>query len=242
MKISANRKAGTQAFYEAGRGWSRSCITSGTTRSLSHGRVSHKNNNCNLSGSFASTPVTSLCALPVPVPDDRHRDTNTTKTIEARIRRPSVHHSADGAVAIRRRAGGRLQKGGGGGYAVDGHDYPVPADPNCNGSACNTAVDGSPSAKPGLYTVMTLTLTGNVSAHLGSPTNPRPSRERSTTISSTTSTNNLFQTTLGTRRIRPSRSSDGATLNGSETARASSVSTTGRTPDRQFRGFEGWLS
>jgi len=92
------------------------------------------------------------------------------------------------------------------GYAVDGHDYPIPADPNCNGSACETTATALP-AVPGLFTVMTPTLTGDVSAHLGGvPTQQLgASREAEYNtftqmiVDSGSTATPLYQSTLGTR-------------------------------------------
>lgn len=128
---------------------------------------------------------------------------NASKTIEVHIRRTSPSTaSADGAVAMY--GGGpavAFKVGGGGGYAIDGHDYPVPANPNCNGSACETTASALPP-KPGLFTVMTPTTTGNVGAHLGGvPTQTLgPSRESEyNDFVNNVLANNLYQTTLGTR-------------------------------------------
>ncbi|HPN87659.1 MAG: hypothetical protein BWX52_01898 [Bacteroidetes bacterium ADurb.Bin013] len=150
---------------------------------------------------------------------------NATRTIETYIRKnTSVPENADGAVAMY--GGGpqvAFKTGGGGGYAVDGHDYPVPANPNCNGSACSTSPTGLP-AIPGLFTVMAPTTTGNVSAHLGGvPTQTMGiSREAEYNafaqmiIDSGGTGAPLYQTTLGTR-ANPAVTviPNGSTLNGS---------------------------
>ena len=223
MKISANYKAGTQAFYEAEAGVEQVMyyLRNNTVAYPTAGSPTTVTVTCPAGFSFNPT-VTLHYVAPY-----RYRfqmtgigTNNTSKTIEARIRKiPPSTTSADGAVAMY--GGGPavdFKKGGGGGYAVDGHDYPVPADPNCNGSACDTTADSSLPAKPGLYTVMTPTVTGNVSAHLGgSPTQTLgPSRETEyNNFVNNVLTNNLYQTTLGTRDI-PAITviPNGATLNG----------------------------
>jgi hypothetical protein len=149
---------------------------------------------------------------------------NASKTIETFIRKnSSVPQGADGAVAMY--GGGPavdFKTGGGGGYAVDGHDYPVPANPNCNGSACETTATALP-AVPGLFTVMSPTLTGNVSAHLGGvPTQQLgASREAEYNtftqmiVDSGSTATPLYQSTLGTR-ANPAVTviPNGTTLNG----------------------------
>lgn len=133
---------------------------------------------------------------------------NASKTIETYIKKvPSYPQNIDGAVAMY--GGGpavAFKTGGGGGYAIDGHDYPVPANPNCNGSACSTTATALP-AKPGLFTVMSPTLTGNVSAHLGgNPTQTLGTSQETvfndfvnTVIASGTTGTPMYQSTLGTR-------------------------------------------
>ena len=145
---------------------------------------------------------------------------NASKTIEAYIGKvSSAPQSADGAVAMY--GGGpavAFKTGGGGGYAVDGRDFPVPASPTCNGSACETTATALP-AVPGLFTVMSPTITGNQDAHLnGNPDQTLgPSRETEyNDFVNYVLANNLYQTTLGTRSnpavtVVP----NGTTLNGS---------------------------
>ena len=130
-------------------------------------------------------------------------DNNASKTIEAVIKKfSSVPMTSDGAVAMY--GGGpavQFKVGAGGGYAVDGHDYPVPPSATCNGSACDTTATALP-AVPGLFTVMSPTITGNVGAHLeGNPDQTLgPSRETEyNDFVNNVITNNLYQTTLGTR-------------------------------------------
>lgn len=149
---------------------------------------------------------------------------NASKTIETFIRKnSSVPQGADGAVAMY--GGGPavdFKTGGGGGYAVDGHDYPVPANPNCNGSACETTATALP-AVPGLFTVMSPTLTGNVSAHLGGVPTQQLGASREAAydayvqmiVDSGSTATPLYQSTLGTR-ANPAVTviPNGTTLNG----------------------------
>ncbi len=208
LKISGNYKASEQAFYNA---------EAGVDRVLAHLR-----NNA-VSYPTAASPTSTIT---VTCPAGFNFNTsvtityvepyiykfqmtgtggnNASKTIETYIRKnPAYPASADGAVAMY--GGGpavAFKTGGGGGYAIDGHDYPVPANANCNGSACDTTADAMLTPKPGLYTVMTPTLTGNVTAHLGgSPTQTLgPSRETEyNTFVNNVLANNLYQSTLGTR-------------------------------------------
>jgi len=150
---------------------------------------------------------------------------NATRTIETYIRKnTSVPEGADGAVAMY--GGGpqvAFKTGGGGGYAIDGHDYPVPASPTCNGSACETTASALPPV-PGLFTVMAPTTTGNVTAHLGGVPTQTLGTSRETEynnfaqmiIDSGSTANPLYQSTLGTR-ANPAVTviPNGSTLNGS---------------------------
>ena len=89
------------------------------------------------------------------------------KTIELVVRAPtSVLPGADGALAM---YGGnpevKLREGLGGGYNVDGFDYPLPDNFECTGNGCRTTPLG-PGARPGLYSVQTPDITGSLT-HLG---------------------------------------------------------------------------
>lgn len=153
---------------------------------------------------------------------------NVSKTIETHIRKvPLYPQEADGAVAMY--GGGpevAFKTGGGGGYAIDGHDYPVPADPNCNGSSCDTTATALP-AKPGLFTVMTPTLSGNDTAHLGGVPTQTLGASRETefnnfvdmVLASSSNATPLYQSTLGTRAnpavtVIPNGTTLNATANG----------------------------
>jgi len=145
---------------------------------------------------------------------------NASKTIETHIRKASdIPPATDGAVAMY--GGGpqvQFKTGVGGGYAVDGHDYPVPTNSSCNGSACNTTADGTLDPAAGLFTVQAPALSGNVGAHLGGdPTQEiGPSRETEyNDFVNKVLTESLYQTTLGTR-ANPAVTvvPNGITLNG----------------------------
>ncbi|HET58669.1 MAG TPA: hypothetical protein ENN35_09560 [Deltaproteobacteria bacterium] len=93
---------------------------------------------------------------------------NASKTLEVQFERePLYPQGADGAVAM---YGGdpavAFKVGGGGGYNVDGHDYPIPTACPCTGGGCSTTA-GATGATTGLYTVMAPDLEGDVDAHLG---------------------------------------------------------------------------
>ncbi len=128
---------------------------------------------------------------------------SASRTIETYIRKnTTVPQNADGAVAMY--GGGpqvAFKVGGGGGYAIDGHDYPVPAGFPCTGGGCTTTATALP-AVPGLFTVMAPTTSGNVSAHLGGvPTQTLgTSREAeyNAFVDSVIASGN-YQTTMGTR-------------------------------------------
>jgi len=129
---------------------------------------------------------------------------NASKTIEAYIVKNSyIPAGADGAVAMY--GGGpavAFKVGAGGGYAVDGHDYPVPTDSSCNGSACNTTASSTLLAVPGLFTVMSPTLTGNYGAHLEGNPDQTLGLSRETEYNDLVNkvlTEGLYQPTLGTR-------------------------------------------
>ncbi len=146
---------------------------------------------------------------------------SASRTIEAYFQRtPLYPQGADGAVAM---YGGNPQvdfkTGGGGGFNIDGHDYPIPTSNPCTGSGCNTSPHAT-GATTGLYTVMSPTINGNESAHLGGS----PTRQVGGGVNTEASwtafvdyvlANNLYQTTFGTRTnpavtVIPS----GSTLNG----------------------------
>ena len=146
---------------------------------------------------------------------------NASKTIEAHIKYTSkIPAATDGAVAMY--GGGpavQFKTGVGGGYAVDGHDYPVPASPTCNGSAaCATTASTTLPATSGLFTTMAPTLTGDVGAHLGgSPTQAigTSSETQYQDLVNYVLTNNLYQSTFGTRAAPAiTLVPNGTTLNG----------------------------
>ncbi len=97
---------------------------------------------------------------------------NVSKTIEVVFGRNTVlPQGADGAVAMY--GGGpltvNLKTGGGGDTNIDGHNYPIPSNPNCSGSACRTA-GSTAGAMPGIYTpALQPTVTGNLVNLAGNP-------------------------------------------------------------------------
>ena len=223
IKIASNYREGQKALYNA---------EAGVEQSIAYLRTN------TVAYPTTSTPTTITVSCPTGfnfntsvvinyVAPNRYRfqmtgtgANNASKTIEAYIGRVSLApQAADGAVAMY--GGGpavAFKTGVGGGYAVDGRDFPVPASPTCNGSACETTATALP-AVPGLFTVMSPTVTGNEAAHLeGNPDRTLgPSRETEyNDFVNYVLANNLYQTTLGTRAspavtVIP----NGTTLNGS---------------------------
>jgi hypothetical protein len=147
----------------------------------------------------------------------------SSKTLEMIVTRQSlVPMNADGAVAMY--GGGSqvtLKTGGGGGVNLDGNNYPLPANPNCNGAACRTTPTAT-GAVPGLYTPsVTPTITGDTSHIDGNPAQQtgggsHPESEWQTFVNTILADPSLYVTgTLGTRAnplvtVVPS----GSTLNG----------------------------
>jgi len=131
---------------------------------------------------------------------------NAAKTIEIYIdRQSSVPDNVDGAVAM---YGGGPQVALPPGanphenYIIDGQDYPVPADANCNGSACDTAADTTKPALPGLYTVMAPSITGTLSYLNGNPDQTigvSHEPEWNAFVDKVLADTNLYQSTMGTR-------------------------------------------
>ncbi len=135
-----------------------------------------------------------------------HGTGNASKSIDVYIQRePLFPVGADGAVAMY--GGGpevKFKTGAGGGYNIDGHDYPIPATWGCTGSGCSTTAGATGSA--GVFTVMSLAWSGNKAAHLGGlpPETLGPSREAEyDAFASYVLANNLYQTTLGGTRTDP---------------------------------------
>jgi len=222
MKISSNYREGTRAFYNA---------DAGVETVIAYLRTN------NVTYPTGTTPTTITVSCPsgysfntsvvinyVAAGSYKFQMTgtgynNASETIEAFIKKVSLYpEGADGAVAMY--GGGpavQFKVGGGGGYAIDGHDYPVPSDPNCNGSACETTASGLP-AVPGLFTVMSPTITGNEAAHLGGVPTKTLGASRETEYNDFVNyvlANNIYQTALGTR-TNPAITviPNGTTLNG----------------------------
>lgn len=206
LQISGNFKKGEQALYQADAGVER------VIGYLKKNTVSYPTTadspttltvTCPAGYSFNTSVALNYVAPNIYKFKMTGAASNSTRSIEVYIRGSLLPGTADGAVAMY--GGGpavAFKTGAGGGYAVDGHDYPVPSDPNCNGNACDTTADASLAALPGLYTVMTPTLTGDVTAHLGgNPPQTIGSSKESTyqNLVNTVIASNLYQTTLGTR-------------------------------------------
>ena len=130
---------------------------------------------------------------------------NASKTIETYIGKDSIiPPNVDGAVAMYGGGPEVALKSGANpheNYAINGQDYPIDFPSNCDGSACHTAPDTTKPAIPGLYTVMTPTITGTLSYLNGNP-------DQTTGVSHEVEwndfvnyviANNLYQATIGTR-------------------------------------------
>jgi len=228
LKISSNYTQGERAFYNAEAGVEQVIAylrTNTVTYPTNTGTPTMITVSCPTGFNFnTSVAINYLAPNNYKFQMTGTAANNASRTIEAYIKKgPSCPTASDGAVAMY--GGGpavQFKTGGGGGYAVDGHDYPVPANPNCNGSACNTTATALP-AVPGLFTVMAPTITGNKTAHLGGvPTETLgPSRETEYNdfvdeiLASGTTGTPLYQSTLGTR-ANPAVTviPNGSTLNG----------------------------
>ena len=96
---------------------------------------------------------------------------NASKTIEVVFKRgQKLPAGADGAVAIL--GGGpavALSTGGGSSLNIDGHNYPVPNNPNCSGNSCRTSPSAT-GATAGVYTPsVAAAVTGNLNRLDGVP-------------------------------------------------------------------------
>ena len=208
MKISSNYREGTRAFYNA---------EAGVETVIEYLRTN------NITYPTGTTPTTITVSCPtgynfntsvvinyVSPNSYKFRMTgtganNASRTIEAYIKKvPLYPEGADGAVAmygggpqVALKSGANPQDN----YSINGQDYPVPANAACNGSACATSPDTTKPALPGLYTVMAPTITGTLSYLNGNPDSTLgPSREIEWDgFVNNVITNNLYQTTLGTR-------------------------------------------
>jgi len=223
MKISSNYREGTRAFYNADAGvetviaYLRSNNVTFPTDAATPTTITVS---CPSGYSFnTSVAINYVAAGSYKFQMTGTGYNNASETIEAFIKKvPLYPQAADGAVAMY--GGGpavQFKVGAGGGYAVDGHDYPVPTNSSCNGSACNTTATALP-AVPGLFTVMSPTITGNEGAHLGGVPTKTLGASRETEYNdfvNNVMANNLYQTTLGTR-TNPAVTviPNGTTLNG----------------------------
>jgi hypothetical protein len=207
LKISGNYKTGEQALYQANAGVEQVIAYLKSTHTVSYPTTADSPTTltvtCPTGYAFNTSVVLNYVAANIYKFQMTGTSSNSTRAIEVYIRGALLPGATDGAVAMY--GGGpavQFKTGGGGGYALDGHDYPVPTDPACNGSACDTTADASLPAVPGLFTVMSPTLTGNVTDHLGGdPTQTIGSSREAAyqNLVDTVIANNLYQTTLGTR-------------------------------------------
>ena len=229
-KISANYREGTRAFYNAEAGSDQ--VIAYLRDKLDD--VVYPTTNAPLTIINGGTCPTGQCiTIPVTAPSGITFNTpvnlycydidkklylfrvtgtgynNASRTIEVIIKKiPMVPQDADAAVAMY--GGGpeiQFKTGAGGGYAIDGHDYPVPrptpwpASYPCTGSSCDTTASTT-SGVPGVFTVGGYDYDGARDAHLGGVPgmdDTGPSRESQfTEFVNYVVANNLYQTTFGT--------------------------------------------
>jgi hypothetical protein len=229
MKISSNYRESQKALYDAEAGAQQVIATLRTTPNYPTSAASPTTVNLTVPSGFnfsSSVQLTYVANNLYRFQITGNAANNASKTLEVHITRsPLYPATADGAVAM---YGGGPQvdfkTGGGGGYNVDGNDYALPANPNCNGNACRTA--SSPAtAVPGLYTPsLTPTVNGDAGSHLGGSTGSTPrvgggsntEADWQAFVNTILADPSLYQSTLGTR-ANPAVTvvPGGSTLNGS---------------------------
>lgn len=149
-----------------------------------------------------------------------HGTGNASKSIDVYIQRePLFPVGADGAVAMYGFLPQvKFKSGAGGGYNIDGHDYPIPGTWGCTGGGCSTTAGATGTT--GVFTIQPLTTSGDVGAHLnGIPTQQMGLSPRGAEYDALVNyvlANNLYQTTLGGTRDDPAIMvvPNGSTLNG----------------------------
>lgn len=228
MKISANYRENQKALYNAEAGVQQVIATLRTAANYPTQAASPATVNLTVPSGFNFSSFVQLYY----VSNNLYRfqitgtaSNNASKTLEVHItRNPLYPESADGAVAMY--GGGpevQFKTGGGGGYNIDGHDYPIPVNPNCNGNACRTTATAN--AVPGLYTPSVMpVMGGNHADCLGGSNGSSPmvgggnntEAKWQAFVNMILADSSLYQTTLGTRAapavtVVPSDS----TLNGS---------------------------
>ncbi len=226
MKISSNYRESQKALYDAEAGAQQVIATLRTTPNYPTSAGSPTTVNLTVPSGFnfsSSVQLTYVANNLYRFQITGNAANNASKTLEVHItRNPLYPATADGAVAMY--GGGpqvQFKTGGGGDLNIDGYDYPIPANPSCNGNACRTTATAN--AVPGLYTPsVSATTSGDKGSHLGgSPTEQvgggsNTEADWQAFVSMILADPSLYQSTLGTRAapavtVVPG----GSTLNGS---------------------------
>jgi hypothetical protein len=176
MKIAGNYREGVKALYdaEAGIHYTIGLIKSSTITLPTTLNVPTTPTITLPTGfSFSGIALTNLGSNRYRLSASGNAAVGARKGLEVILTMASsIPPGADGALAMY--GGGsvvELKSGAGGGYNVDGHNYPLPANFNCSGSACQTAGSDTGS-RTGLYAAVTPTITGNAAAHIGGHPSP----------------------------------------------------------------------
>jgi len=226
MKISSNYRESQKALYDAEAGAQQVIATLRTTPNYPTSAGSPTTVNLTVPSGFnfsSSVQLTYVANNLYRFQITGNAANNASKTLEVHItRNPLYPATADGAVAMY--GGGpqvQFKTGGGGDLNIDGYDYPIPANPSCNGNACRTTATAN--AVPGLYTPsVSATTSGDKGSHLGGSRTEQVGGGSNTEadwqafVSMILADPSLYQSTLGTRAapavtVVPG----GSTLNGS---------------------------
>jgi hypothetical protein len=168
MKISTNYRESVKALYDAEAGIH---YTMGRVKSnalqLPESGITTPSLTPPTGFSFSGVTIENLGSNRYRLIGTGNAANSARKTIELVITAPtSVLPGADGALAMYGEGPAvQLKTGLGGGYNVDGHDYPLPANLACQGAGCRTDSLAT-GARPGLYSVETPQIAGSLT-HLG---------------------------------------------------------------------------
>ena len=168
MKISTNYRESVKAFYDAEAGIH---YTIGRVKSnallLPESGITTPSLTPPTGFSFSGITIENLGSNQYRLIGTGNADNSARKTIELVITAPtSVLPGADGALAMY----GQdpevdFRHGAGGGFNVDGRDYPLPANLACTGADCRTTPLATGTT--GLYTVEEPDIFGSPAFHLG---------------------------------------------------------------------------
>jgi len=167
MKISTNYRESVKAFYDAEAGIH---YTIGRVKSnallLPESGITTPSLTPPTGFSFSGITIENLGSNQYRLIGTGNADNSARKTIELVITAPtSVLPGADGALAMY----GQdpevdFRHGAGGGFNVDGRDYPLPANLACTGADCRTTPLATGTT--GLYTVEEPDIIGSSAFHL----------------------------------------------------------------------------